>query len=81
MGGFSDETADFLRSLASEKVRGMSELLQGRAHAALLRRWSFMLGWTAARSYALSLSDRVPAGAVGLIPSIHEVMRDHRYEL
>ena len=80
-GRFSDETAHFLRSLASAKVRGMSELLKGRAHAALMRRWSSLLGCTAARSYALSLLDRVPAGAEGPIPSIHEVMRDHSHKL
>ena len=80
-GRFSDETAHFLRSLASAKVRGMPELLKGRAHAALMRRWSSMLGCTAARSYALSLLDRVPAGAEGPIPSIHDIMRDHRHEL
>ena len=74
-GRFSDETAHFLRSLASAKVRGMSELLKGRAHAALMRRWCSMLGCAAARSYAWSLLDRVPAGAEGPIPSIHEVMR------
>ena len=68
----------FLRSLASAKVWGMSELLKGRAHAALMRS---MLGCTAARSYALSLLDRVPAGADGPTPFIHEVMRDHRHEL
>ena len=79
-GRFSDETAHFLRSLASAKVHGMSELLKRRAHAALMRRWSSTLGCTAARSYALSLLDRVPAGTEP-IPSIHEVVRDHRHEL
>ena len=43
-GRFSDETAHFLRSLASAKVWGMSELLQGRAHAAVMRKWCSMLG-------------------------------------
>ena len=80
-GRFSEEAAHFLRSLASAKVRGMSKLVKRRVHAALMRRWCSMLGCTAARSYALSLLDRVPAGADGPTPSIHEVMRDHRHEL
>ena len=50
-------------------------LLKGRAHTALMRRWCSMLGCTAARSYALPLLDRVPAGADGPTPSIQEVLR------
>ena len=37
-GRFSDETAQFLRALASAKVWEVPQLLQGRAHAAWLRR-------------------------------------------
>ena len=51
----------------------MSELLKGRAHAALMRRWCSMLGCTVARSYALSLVGPFPARADGPTLSIHEV--------
>ena len=43
-------------SLASVRVRGMSELLQGRVHAALMRRWSSMLECTAARPHASTVT-------------------------
>ena len=55
-GRFSDETAQFLRALASAKVREGPQLLQGRAHAAWLRRWSAMLACAAARAFAPSCS-------------------------
>ena len=48
-GRFSAETSQFLRGLASAKVRGLPQVLQGRAHAGWVRRWSAMLGCTAAR--------------------------------
>ena len=43
-----------------------------------MRRWSAMLGCTAARSYALFLLDKVPAGVDGSSPSANEVLRDDR---
>ena len=81
-GRFSDETAQFLRALASAKVREVPQLLQGRAHAAWLRRWSAMLACAAARAYALSLLDRdCSAGVDGPTPSMHEVLGDSRHFL
>ena len=35
-----------------------------------------MLGCTAARAFAVSLLDRVPAGVDGPEPSVHDVMKD-----
>ena len=80
-GRFSAETSQFLRGLASANVRGLPQVLQGRAHAGWVRRWSAMLGCTAARAFAVSLLDRVPAGVNGPEPSVHEVMRDDRHLL
>ena len=48
-GRFSAETFQFLRGLAFAKMRGLPQVLQGRAHAGWVRRWSAMLGCTAAR--------------------------------
>ena len=65
----SDETAQFLRGLASAKVRDVPQILQGRAHAAWMRRWS------SARAFALSLLDRdCSTGVDGHTPSVHEVL-------
>ena len=65
---FSSETAQFLNALASAKVRDSPLILKGRIHAALVRRWSSVLGCTAARSYAVSLLDKVASGADGPSP-------------
>ena len=78
-GRVSSETAQFLRCLASDRVRSAPLILKGRIHAALIRRWSAMLGCSAARSYALSLLDKVPAGVDGPSPSANEVLRDDRH--
>ena len=78
-GRFSAETSHFLKGLASAKVRGIPQVLQGRAHAGWVRRWSAMLGCTAASAFVVSLLDRVPAGVGGPEPSVHEVMRDDRH--
>ena len=37
------------------KVQGVPQILQGRAHAAWIKRWSSMLACSAARAFALSL--------------------------
>ena len=47
-GRFSSETSHFLKGLASAMVRGPPQVLQGRAHAGWVRRWSAMFGCTAA---------------------------------
>ena len=72
-GRFSSETAQFLNALASAKVRDSPLVLKGRIHAALVRRC------TEARSYALSLLDKVASGADGPSPSMNEVLRDDRH--
>ena len=76
-GRFSSETAQFLRCLASDRVRSRPLILKGRIHAALIRRWSAVLGCSAARSYALL--DKVPTGVDGSSPSVNEVLRDDRH--
>ena len=78
-GRFSAETAQFLTGLASAKVQQLSDLLQGRAHVAWLRRWSSLLACAAARAFALSLLKSTSAGVDGPTPSAHEVMSDHRH--
>ena len=81
-GRFSEETASFLRGLAAAKVRDVPEFLQGRARAALLRRFGSMLACAAARAFALSLLDRdCSAGVDGPTPSVHEVLGDSRHFL
>ena len=79
-GRFSDETAQFLRGLASAKVPDVPQILQGRAHAAWMRRWSSILACAAARAFALSLLDRdCSTGVDGHTPSVHEVLGDSRH--
>ena len=55
-GRFSDETAQFLSGLASDKVRDVLQILQGRAHAAWMRRWSSFLACAAAAMTYLAQS-------------------------
>ena len=70
---FSSETAQFLRCLASDKVRSTPLILKGRIHAALIRRWSAMLGCSAARSYALSPPRQ--GSPLGLMAPVPQRMR------
>ena len=79
-GRFSAETAQFLTGLASAKVRELPELLRGRAHAAWLRRWSWLLACAAARAFALSLLEKDTSAGVD-VPTLsaHEVMSAHRH--
>ena len=52
-----------------------------KAEAAWVRRWSAILAFTAARALSMSLLDYRPAGgSEGAIPSVHEVMRDSRFQ-
>ena len=37
------------------------------------------MGCAVAKAFAMSLLDLTPFGADGLIPSVHEVIRDGRY--
>ena len=54
----SNETAQFLSALAEARSQSVPLILQGRAKAAWLRRWSAMLACSAARAFAVSLLDR-----------------------
>ena len=56
-GRWSRETAEFLCALAKARAQSEPLLLQGRAQAAWLRRWSAMLACSAARSFPMSLLD------------------------
>ena len=56
-------------------------VLQGRAQAAWVRRWSAILACTAARAFCVSLLDcGPPGGTEETIPSVHEVMREARFQ-
>ena len=78
---WNTETAQFLTALAKARAQGVPLLLQGRAEAAWVRRWSAILACTAARALSVSLLDCRPAGgSEGAIPSVHEVMRDSRFQ-
>ena len=78
-GRFSAEANQFLRGLVSAKVRGVPDILKGKAAAAWSRRWRSMLGCVVANSFALSLLGRVPPGADGEVPLLSDVLGAHRY--
>ena len=79
-GRWSNETAQFLNALAEARSQSVPHILQGRAKAAWLRRWSAMLAGSAARAFAVSLLDRHPVpGVGGDPPSVHEVLREDRF--
>ena len=82
MGGrWSEETAKFLAALANAKAQASLFILQNRVKAAHLRRWSAVLACSAARAFTASLLDQRPvAGWCGDAPSVHEVVRDDRFE-
>ena len=80
-GRWNTETAQFLTALAKARAQEVPLLRQGRAEAAWVRRWSAILACTAARALSVSLLDCRPAGgSEGAIPSVHEVMRDSRFQ-
>ena len=79
-GRWNTETAQLLTALAKARAQEVPLLLQGRAEAACVRRWSAILACTAARALSVSLLDCRPAGgSEGAIPSVHEFMRDSRF--
>ena len=70
----------FLAALAKARAESSPFILQGRVQAAFIRRWSAMLTCSAAQALAVSLLDRRPVpGTGGVIPSVHEVLRDARF--
>ena len=51
------------------------------AQVAWVRRWSAILACTAVRAFCVSLLDCRPPGGTGeSIPSVHEVMREGRFQ-
>ena len=79
-GRFSAETAQFLRGLASAKVRDVPQFLEGRFYVAWMRRWGSILACAAAWAFALSLLDRdSSAGVDGHTPYVHEVLGVSRH--
>ena len=57
-GRWSAETAGFLSALAKARAETMPFLMQSRAQAAWLRRWSAMLACSAARTFSMSLLEQ-----------------------
>ena len=80
-GCWNSETAQFITALAKARAQEVPLVLQGRAQAAWVRRWSAILACTAARAFCVSLLDCRPPGGTGeTIPSVHEVMREARFQ-
>ena len=80
-GRWNRETAQFITALAKARAQEVPLVLQGRAEAAWVRRWSAILACTAARAFCVSLLDCRPPGGTGeTIPSVHEVMREARFQ-
>ena len=75
-GRWSNETAGFLCALAKARAETVPFLMQSRAEAAWLRRWSAMLACNAARAFSMSLLEQRPAVVTGAVPSVQEVLRD-----
>ena len=69
-----------MRRRSSSRAQEVPLVLQGRAEAAWVRRWSAILACTAARAFSLSLLDSRPDGGSGdVVPSVHEVLREARF--
>ena len=79
-GRWNVETAQVLIALARARAQEVPVVLQGRAEAAWVRRWSGILACTAARAFTVSLLDSRPAVGTGEpVPSVQEVMREARF--
>ena len=78
-GRWNSETAQFITALANARAQEVPLVLQGRAQAAWVTRWSASFSCTAARAFCVSLLDCRPPGGTGeAIPSVHEVMSERR---
>ena len=55
-------------------------ILQGRAKAAWLRRWSSLLACSMVRAFSESLVERRAVPCTGNVPSAHEMIREDRGE-
>ena len=73
-GRWPQEPRQFLIALVSAKALSAPFLLQSKAKAGWLHRWSCLLGCTAAKSFALSLLDGCAAGVGGSTRSVHEML-------
>ena len=69
-GRFSAEAAKFLRGFVSAKVRGVPDVLKGKAAAAWSRRWRSMLG---------CVVGRVPPGTDGEVTLLSDVLGADRH--
>ena len=79
-GRLSEETAQFLHSLAKARSESSPFLFQNRVKAAYIRRWSGILACAAARSLASSMLERrLTPGTGADASSVHEVLRDDRF--
>ena len=75
MGGrWSTEAAQFIRALAASKAASAPEFMQvSVAHAW----WRRLLACSATKAFAGSLLEhRSPVSAAGVVPSVHDVIRD-----
>ena len=79
-GRWSSETANFLNALSKAKSETAPEEVRDQVRAAWLRRWSNLLGCTAARAFATSLLEkRCSPGVSSAVPAEHEVLRESRF--
>ena len=78
-GRWSNETSQFLCGLAKARAETVPMILQGRAKAAWLRRWSSLLACSAVRAFSESLLEQRPVPQTGNMPSTHEVLREDRF--
>ena len=72
---WNNETAQFVAALANARAQEVPLVLQGRAQAAWVRRWSAILACTGCRCWIVA-----PGGTGEAIPSVHEVMREARFQ-
>ena len=71
--------SQLLRGLAKARAEIVPMILQGRAKAAWLRRWSSLLACSMVRTFSESLVERRPVPCTGNVPSAHEMIREDRF--
>ena len=76
-GRWSEESRQFLASLAAAKARSEPELMRKSTMFCWLRRWCTLMACTAARAFSLSLLERRCCAADGSTPPTAEVVADH----
>ena len=75
---WSEESRQFLASLAAAKARSEPELMKKSTMFCWLRRWCTLMACTAARAFSLCLLERRRcAAADGSTPPTAEVVADH----